>query len=68
MDNCNKFKKTQNKKTNFAKISEVFGGTGIRVERLSELDSAIKDTIKSDGFNLVDVVVDPMELLPPNSC
>ncbi len=58
---------TDRPNTNFAKISEVFGGTGIRVERLSELDSAIKDAIKSDGFNLVDVVVDPMELLPPNS-
>ena len=62
-----RFYDTDRPNTNFAKISEVFGGTGIRVERLSELDSAIKDGIKSDGFNLVDVVVDPMELLPPNS-
>ncbi|MFX1572867.1 MAG: thiamine pyrophosphate-binding protein [Promethearchaeota archaeon] len=57
---------TDRPNTNFAEIVESFGGTGFRVERLSELDSVIRDAIKSEGFNLVDVVVDPLELLPPN--
>ena len=52
--------------TDFAKLAEAFGGRGIRVENLSELDSAIKEAINSKGFNLVDVVVDPQEILPPN--
>lgn len=52
--------------TDFACLAEAFGGVGIRVEKLGELDFAIRDAIKSDGFNLVDVVVDPEELLPPN--
>ncbi|MFX1446340.1 MAG: thiamine pyrophosphate-dependent enzyme, partial [Promethearchaeota archaeon] len=58
---------TDRPNTDFAKVAEVFGGTGIRVQRLSELDPAIKEAINSDGFNLVDVMVDPIELLPPNS-
>jgi acetolactate synthase-1/2/3 large subunit len=61
-----RFYDTDRPNTNFAKLVEAFGGSGIRVERLSELDSVIREAIKSDGFNLVDVVVDPLELLPPN--
>jgi acetolactate synthase-1/2/3 large subunit len=57
---------TDRPNTDFSKLTEAFGGNGIRVEKFSELDSAIKDAIKLDGFNLVDVVIDPMELLPPN--
>ncbi|TFG14248.1 MAG: thiamine pyrophosphate-binding protein [Promethearchaeota archaeon] len=57
---------TDRPNTNFAKIAEAFGGNGIRVERISQLDSAVKDAINMDGFNLVDVIVDPIELLPPN--
>lgn len=53
--------------TNFARLAEAFGGTGIRVEKLNQLDSTIQQSIKSEGFNLIDVVVDPTELLPPNS-
>ncbi|MFW9874544.1 MAG: thiamine pyrophosphate-dependent enzyme, partial [Candidatus Thorarchaeota archaeon] len=61
-----RFYDTDRPNTNFARLIEAFGGTGIRVEKLSQLDSSIKEAIKSDGFNLVDVVVDPLELLPPN--
>jgi acetolactate synthase-1/2/3 large subunit len=53
--------------TDFARIAESFGGTGSRVEQLAGLDSAIADAINHEGFNLVDVVVDPQELLPPSS-
>ncbi len=52
--------------TDFSKISEAFGGKGKRVEKLKDLDSVIRDSIIEEGFNLVDVVVDPNEFLPPN--
>ena len=52
--------------TNFARITEAFGGTGIRVEKLSQVDASIKQAIRSEGFNLVDVIIDPIEFLPPN--
>jgi acetolactate synthase-1/2/3 large subunit len=61
-----RFYDTDRPNTNFAKIAEVFGGQGIRVEKLSQLDVAIKDSMACDGFNLVDIVIDPTELLPPN--
>jgi acetolactate synthase-1/2/3 large subunit len=61
-----RFYDTDRPNTDFSKLTEAFGGNGMRVERLSELDSAIKDAMNSDGFNLVDVVIDPMELLPPS--
>ncbi|TFG01643.1 MAG: thiamine pyrophosphate-binding protein, partial [Promethearchaeota archaeon] len=61
-----RFYDTDRPQTDFATIADAFGGNGIRVEKISELDSAMKDAIKSDGFNLVDVIIDPMELLPPN--
>jgi acetolactate synthase-1/2/3 large subunit len=58
---------TERPATDFARIAESFGGTGFRVEQLGGLDSAITDAINHEGFNLVDVVVDPQELLPPSS-
>jgi acetolactate synthase-1/2/3 large subunit len=61
-----RFYDTDRPNTDFSKIAEAFGGKGIRVERLSELDAVIKDAINSDGFNLVDIVIDPIEFLPPN--
>ncbi len=57
---------TDRPQTNFAKLTEAFGGKGIRVEKLADLDNEIKEAINSKGFNLVDVVVDPQEILPPN--
>lgn len=61
-----RFYNTERPKTNFAKLAEAFGGNGTRVEKLADLDEAIKDAVNSKGFNLVDVVVDPQEILPPN--
>ena len=57
---------TDRPQTNFAKLAEAFGGRGFRVEKLSQLDSTIQQAMKSEGFNLIDVVIDPLELLPPN--
>jgi thiamine pyrophosphate-dependent acetolactate synthase large subunit-like protein len=61
-----RFYDTDRPDTDFSRLAEAFGGNGIRVEKLQELDSAIEEAINSDGFNLVDIIVDPMELLPPN--
>ncbi|MBD3254080.1 MAG: hypothetical protein GF383_03265 [Candidatus Lokiarchaeota archaeon] len=61
-----RFYDTDRPNTNFATIAESFGAQGFRVENLDQLDSAICEALSIDGFNLVDVVVDPMELLPPN--
>ena len=57
---------TDRPNTNFARLAEAFGGTGFRVEKLNQLDSTVNQAIKSEGFNLIDVVIDPLELLPPN--
>ncbi len=62
-----RYYQTDRPDTNFAKIAEAFGGNGFRVGKLDELDSTIKEAIHSKGFNLVDVKIDPWELLPPNS-
>ncbi len=50
--------------TDFARIAESFGGHGTRVEQLAGLDAAINDAVHARGLQVVDVVVDPKELLP----
>lgn len=57
---------TDRPQTNFAKIAEIFGGKGFRVEKLDDLDKSIQSALTSKGFNLVDVIIDPQEFLPPN--
>ena len=57
---------TDRPSTNFAKIADSFGGKGFRVEHLNDLDNSIQKSMNSKGFNLVDVVIDPKEFLPPN--
>ena len=60
-----RYYETDRPTTDFSKVVESFGGKGYRVKKLSELDSTIKEAINSKGFNLVDVIIDPQELLPP---
>ena len=43
--------------TNFARIAEACGITGIRVEKASEVDEALQRAFSIDGPVLVDVVV-----------
>jgi acetolactate synthase-1/2/3 large subunit len=62
-----RYYQTDRPNTDFAKITEAFGGKGYNVEKLSNLDRIIKNVIHSEGFNLVNVLVDPWEFLPPNS-
>lgn len=48
--------------TNFARIAEACGITGIRVEKASEVDDALQRAFAIDGPVLVDVVVAKEEL------
>jgi acetolactate synthase-1/2/3 large subunit len=61
-----RFYDTDRGDTNFVKIVEAFGGIGKRVENLSELDTTMKEMYNLPGLKLIDVMVDPKELLPPN--
>lgn len=61
-----RFYDTDRPKTNFAKITEAFGGTGYNVAKLSELDETIENAMNNEGFNLVNVCIDPEEYLPPS--
>ncbi|QKJ86578.1 ubiquinone-dependent pyruvate dehydrogenase [Paramixta manurensis] len=52
--------------TNFARIAEACGITGIRVEKASEVDTALERAFSLEGPVLVDVVVAKDELaIPP---
>nr|MDO8114630.1 thiamine pyrophosphate-binding protein [Candidatus Sigynarchaeota archaeon] len=61
-----RYYETDRPSTDFARIAEAFGGAGMRIEHLSDLDPSIHDAITTEGFKLVDVIVDPKELLPQN--
>lgn len=50
----------------FNEIVKSFGGKGITIEKLSDLDKVVKDAVQSKGLNLVNVMVDPQTLLPRN--
>ncbi len=52
--------------TNLVYLAEVFGGMGIYIELLGQLDASVKQAMQSEGFNLIDVIVDQTEFLPPN--
>jgi len=53
--------------THFAAIMAAFGGTGLTVDKLDDLDATIHHAVHSPGVHLIDVLVDPQELLPPHS-
>lgn len=53
------------KNPDLVKLAEAFGGKGIRVERISELEEALKTAFKSDVFTLVDIVTDQDEDILP---
>ncbi len=62
-----RYYQTDRPRTDFAALANAFGGTGVKVEKIVDLDREIKNAINTEGFNLVDVVIDPWELLPPNN-
>lgn len=57
------------KSTDFVKLAESFGGRGLRVGKPSEINNAIKQSLKSDKLFLVDIITNPngygIPLVPP---
>ena len=47
------------------KIAEAYGIKGIRIERLDEIDSGIREALEYDGPVICDVRTDPWQLLIP---
>jgi acetolactate synthase I/II/III large subunit len=54
----------------FVKLAEAFGVRGERVERPGEMEEALKNALKSGEPTLIDVIIDPDEILPmvPPGC
>jgi len=50
----------------YAKVAEAFGGVGFTVKESSDLESTIKKAFESNKPCIVDVHVDPNELIEPN--
>ena len=50
----------------YAKLAEAFGGEGFRVTKASEIDTAIQQAFASKKPCIVDVLVNPDELIQPN--
>ncbi|HHT75264.1 MAG TPA: biosynthetic-type acetolactate synthase large subunit [Euryarchaeota archaeon] len=53
----------------FVKLAQAYGADGVRVDRSSELDEAIKNAVASEVPYIIDVIVDPEEdvlpMIPP---
>ena len=54
----------------FVKLAEAFGVQGERVERPGEMKETLKTALKSGEPTLIDVIIDPHEILPmvPPGC
>jgi acetolactate synthase-1/2/3 large subunit len=56
----------------FVKLAEAYGAVGLRAEKVSDLDSVIKEAIGSDKPVVVDVLVDQYEncypMIPAGGC
>ncbi len=51
-------------KTDIVKLTESYGAVGITVEEPDELESAVEDAFETPGTVVVDVFVDPEEIIP----
>ncbi|WP_148688717.1 acetolactate synthase large subunit [Methanopyrus sp. SNP6] len=51
-------------KTDIVKLTGSYGATGITVEEPSELESAVEEAFETPGTVVVDVFVDPKEIIP----
>lgn len=54
----------------FVKLAEAFGVQGERVEKPGEMEETLKNALKSGEPTLIDVIIDPHEILPmvPPGC
>ena len=53
------------RKTDFVKLSEAFGLSGVRVSTAEEFRSAFETAMKHDGPYLIDLLIDKDELVLP---
>ena len=53
------------RQTDFVKLAEAFGATGIRATTLEELDQALADAFKCNGPCLIDCILDKDEFVLP---
>ena len=53
------------RQTDFVKLAEAFGATGIRATTLEELDQALTDAFKCDGPCVIDCILDKDEFVLP---
>ena len=53
------------RKTDFVKLAEAFGATGIRATTLEELDQALTDAFNCNGPCLIDCILDKDEFVLP---
>ncbi len=51
-------------RTDIVKLTESYGAVGITVEEPSELESAVEEALETPGTVVVDVFVDPEEIIP----
>ena len=61
---------TLDKKTDFVLLAQAFGGTGIRIRSLDELEDGVKKAFTTPGMVVVDFKIDSDEMvlpmIPPN--
>ena len=56
---------TLNRKTDFVKLTEAFGGKGYRVDNIDDLDAALKNAFSGEGPTLIECIVDCDERVLP---
>ncbi len=49
----------------FVKLAQAFGAKGIKAERPEDLESTLKEGINTEGVVLMEIVVDPTEMVYP---
>lgn len=62
---------TPNRKTDYVKLAEAFGGKGLRITKKEDIDTMVKKAIEIDGPVIVDCVIDKDEsvfpIIPPGA-
>ena len=56
---------TPNRKTDFVKLIEAFGGNGFRAENMEELKNAFSQALKCDGPSWIDCDIAAEDLVLP---
>ena len=49
----------------FVKLAQAFGAKGIKAEKPEELEATLKEGLNSEGVVLMEIMVDPEEMVYP---